>query len=187
MDATKLQGHEGKVVVVGSDEPRSVVRDQPFQGVAGVEDGFGDERGELLAAFLFHHEGVDDVLGRMVHADKKAGFLTSHPDRLPIHLEEPAPGRGEFGRHLQGGLRSPADLIDPGVERGARHRPTESLFQECGEDPVGGQPLDVEPDRVEDHVVGEAGSRPARLAAGGEAGLAGPTEEPLEGLEAPLE
>jgi hypothetical protein len=43
---------------------------------------------------------VDDVLGRVIHADEKAGFFSRHPDRLAVHPEEPAPGWGEFGRHL---------------------------------------------------------------------------------------
>jgi hypothetical protein len=78
--------------------------------------------------------------------------------------------------------RAPSSSTQP-VEREARHGFPQPLLEHGGEDPVGRQPLYVDPHRLVNEVVGEAPPWPGALAFERERGAARVAQKALERLK----
>jgi hypothetical protein len=129
---------------------------------------------------------VHHVLGGVVHPQEQAVLLPPHPDGLAVHPEEAAPGRGgqsrgdgERGTGRRSGGKHPA------IQGGPPEWASETLCQETGKHPVGGEPLDVGADSFGPDISGEASPRAGGSPAQGEAPLTPPAPEPLQRLKGP--
>jgi hypothetical protein len=181
--ATGLKGDGSKMVMVRLSKPRPEVGNDTQQRIAGVETRLRLQAREAVRVLDRQHERVHEVLGGVVDADEQAVLLAVDEDHLAVDAQEPAPLGGELDGDLEPRFGARSEFEHPAVEREARHGFPQPLLEHGGEDPVGRQPLYVDPHRLVNEVVGEAPPWPGALAFERERGAARVAQKALERLK----